>query len=145
MQSKPCVAVTQSSCNASSEVLDLLHLPLIHMQALAFDESVLEIEYDWLILTSKNAVDLFMKYKNKVNNCKIASIGEKTTERIKSYGLSVDFEPSVYTQEGFIDEFNVTQSLKVLYPTSKHARNHLYNYLKENHCMVKKIIVWLRK
>lgn len=139
MQNKPRVAVTQSTFNVASGKLDLLHVPLIQLLPLPFDKSVLHREYDWLVLTSKNAVDIFMAYKDELSVKKIASIGEKTTRHIQKYGLEVDFEPKVFTQEGFIEEFKVSRPYKVLYPTSKHARNKLNDYLLDKNCFVEKI------
>lgn len=139
MRDKPQIAVTQSTFNAESENLDILHVPLIQLLPLSFDKNVLHREYDWLVLTSKNAVDIFMAYKDELSVKNIASIGEKTTKRIEKYGLKVDFEPKVFTQEGFIEEFKVSRPYKVLYPTSKHARNKLNDYLLDKNCFVEKI------
>lgn len=136
---KPCVAVTQNEMNVSSDILELKHYPLIHFETLQFDETVLNRHYDWLLLTSKNAVDLFMPYMDRVSVDKIASIGRKTTSRLNRHGLTVDFESSSYTQEGIIEEFKGLQSDKILYPASKKARPKLYEYLTGQNCEVVKI------
>lgn len=139
MPNKPRVAVTQSTLNAESNMLELLHLPLIKIQPLTFNEDILKKKYDWLVLTSKNAVDILMKHRDKINVDYIASIGEKTSERIRSYGLEIDFEPESYTQEGFIERFDTNGHLEVLYPASKNARSFLKESLESHGISVQKI------
>ena len=67
--------------------------------------------YDWLIFTSQNAVQAFSEkcQRNKINMqalpCKVASVGAKTTALLNKHGLSVHFEPSVFSADVFIQEF----------------------------------------
>lgn len=126
------VLVTQTKLNAESDGFDIVHAPLIKIQPLSFDDDFLDEHYDWVILTSKNAVNLFLPYLAKTRYTKIASIGEKTTELLVEHGYHVDFEPTVYTQEGFIEEFPIDEVDidRVLYPTSRDARNILHDYLE---------------
>ncbi|MGN1401299.1 MAG: uroporphyrinogen-III synthase [Bacillus sp. (in: firmicutes)] len=64
------------------------------------------INYDWLVFTSKNGVDFFfMKDLPFGMLPKLASIGEKTTERMTEWGYTADFEPTKYVAETFIEEF----------------------------------------
>lgn len=128
------VLVTQTKLNADSDEFGIIHAPLIKIQPLAFDDEFLEENYDWVILTSKNAVNLFLPYLEKTRFTKIASIGEKTTELLVKNGYEVDFEPTVYTQEGFIEEFPLDEVdiRRVLYPTSMDARNILHDYLEDH-------------
>ena len=139
------VLVTQTKLNAESDEFDIIHAPLIKIQPLAFDEDFLDEHYDWIILTSKNAVNLFLPYLEKTRFVKIASIGEKTTELLVKNGYKVDFEPSVYTQEGFIEQFPLDDEVdmkRVLYPTSKDARNILHDYLEEHGVEVVKFSIY---
>lgn len=136
---EPCAAVTQSTLNVQSGKLELLHTPLIKLKQLPFDKAALTRDYDWLVLTSKNAVDMLMDYKDQLSVSKIASIGEKTTERLKSYGFEVNFEPATYTQEGFTADFKVSEDLDILYPTSKNARTKLKDFFEDNGCNVTKV------
>lgn len=139
MPSRPKVVITQSTLNDTSDLLDLIHLPMIKIEPIAFDTSIFNHHYDWLILTSKNAVDLFMEYYDRVNIDYIASIGKKTSERLEHYGLQVDFEPESYTQEGFIETFDVSRPVKCLYPTSEKARMNLKHYLESKGSVVELI------
>src|SRR5690625_3504801 len=59
---KKTVLVTQTKLNVTSDRFNVMHAPLISIQPLEVEETFLEHEYDWLILTSKNAVKLFLPY-----------------------------------------------------------------------------------
>lgn len=144
MQNYNNVLVTQTTLNAESDKFNIVHAPLIKIQPLEFDDHFLDEYYDWIILTSKNAVDLFLPYLAKARFTKIASIGEKTTELLMKNGYQVDFEPDVYTQEGFIEEFPLDKVniRRVLYPTSRDARNILHDYLEDNGVEVVKFSIY---
>lgn len=77
-----------------------------------YDHLQLELtkNVDWLIFTSQNGVDFFFnkvkRHKNPVHlRCKIAAVGEKTAERLQKNGLAVDFIPSTYSADVFVNEF----------------------------------------
>lgn len=62
--------------------------------------------YDWLIFTSQNAVDYFIKKIGSMRvEAKIASVGEKTTKALADVGLSVAFSPTIYSADYFVREF----------------------------------------
>lgn len=102
--------------------MNIVHAPLITTKALDFDQTVLQTHYDWLVMTSKNTVKHFLPYFQQVQADKISSIGAKTTEALNHYSIDVDFEPSTYTQEGFIEAFDVREGDKILYPASVQKR-----------------------
>lgn len=141
---KKTVLVTQTKLNVTSDRFNVMHAPLISIQPLDVEEAFLKHEYDWLILTSKNAVKLFLPYMEDLKFSKIGSIGEKTTEVLVNNGYTVDFEPSVYTQEGFIEDFPLHDERveRVLYPTSRAARPHLKDYLESHGVTVDKLSIY---
>ena len=67
--------------------------------------------YDWLIFTSQNAVQAFIEKCQRLGinvhaiTCKVAFVGAKTTELLYKFGLSVHFEPSIFSADVFIQEF----------------------------------------
>lgn len=136
--------VTQTKLNGTSDRFNILHAPLISIQPLDIEEEFLKHDYDWLILTSKNAVKLFLPYMSDLKFTKLASIGEKTTETLVNNGYTVDFEPAVYTQEGFIKDFPLHEEKieRVLYPTSKAARPYLKDYLSAHGVTVDKLSIY---
>ncbi|MFZ6017017.1 MAG: uroporphyrinogen-III C-methyltransferase [Nitrospirota bacterium] len=74
------------------------------------DKSIDKIEtYDWLIFTSKNGVNYFLKRffaKERdirdLKGIKICAIGTKTAEEIKKYGMKVDLIPDEFRAEGLV-------------------------------------------
>lgn len=71
------------------------------------DEAVLNqlFTYDWIIITSKNGVDFFMKKVKKVGMdiktvpAKFAAIGTKTAEALKRYGITVSYIPKRFSAD----------------------------------------------
>ncbi|TWT08997.1 uroporphyrinogen-III synthase [Planomicrobium sp. CPCC 101079] len=60
--------------------------------------------YDWLIFTSRNSAEAFCLLDVPVKR-KIAAVGEKTAEVLRENGYQVDFMPSVYSADRFVEEF----------------------------------------
>jgi uroporphyrinogen III methyltransferase/synthase len=82
----------------------------------SYDELDMSIDkigkYDWLIFTSRNGVKYFLKrYFEKerdvrdLKGLKICTIGTKTAEELKKYGLKVDLIPDEFRAEGLIETF----------------------------------------
>jgi uroporphyrinogen-III synthase len=80
-------------------------------------------DYDWLILTSANAVNSFMNRLAKVGNpdyleaLKLAVVGRKTASVLREYGFRADFVPSDFIADSLVATFpeSVT-GLKLLFP-----------------------------
>lgn len=126
------VIVTQSRLSGvTSNTFSIHHAPIITTKTLPFEENIFDMDYDWLILTSPNAVKHFMSFMARVNYKKLASIGEKTSESLREYGMEVDFEPTGYSQETFMEEFKTDGNECILYPVSLDARPLLYNHLMD--------------
>lgn len=74
--------------------------------------------YDWLIFTSQSSVKAFhskmVKYQLDASffTAKIAVVGIKTANAIKSLGLSVDFIPTIFSADIFVQEFPKAASSK---------------------------------
>lgn len=103
--------------------------------------------YDWVIFTSRMAVESFF---NLVENFhvskwpKIAVIGEKTERIIKSKGLSVHFVPTKFVTEVFTVEFSkiITPGMKVLIPKGNLARKFIYDSLQSKGVQVDELVVY---
>ena len=68
--------------------------------------------YDWLIFTSRNGVKYFFRRffeKERdirdLSGIKICTIGSKTAQEIKKYGIRVDLVPDEFRAEGLIEAF----------------------------------------
>lgn len=141
MKYKPTVFVTGTHSDAVNDNtgLDLWWIPVIKTEPLLFDEHLLAEAFDWIIFTSRNAVEYMEPYLDRVAYKQVASIGTKTSDTLRSHGVEPDFECDVFSQEGFIDKFPVEKHLRVLYPASKNRRPKLESYLIEQHCHVSTI------
>jgi uroporphyrinogen III methyltransferase/synthase len=63
--------------------------------------------YDWLIFTSVNGVDFFLRRFNQLGHevseldeCKVCAIGEATAERLREASIHVDLVPEEFKAEG---------------------------------------------
>lgn len=126
---KPVIVMTQTN-EVHSHLVDIVHKPFIQLKQLHFNEKLLDHSYDWLIFSSKNAVKYFYPYLKNVKVKKVAVIGDKTAEYCNELGISVDFVPRDFSQEGFLDEFKISEQ-HLLLPSSEKARPKLVQQLSK--------------
>jgi len=80
--------------------------------------------FHWLILTSHNAVDCFFqrlqakgKDARSLFGIKIAVVGKKTAESLRSHSLQPDFIPPNFIADSLVDNFpDNLQNCKILFP-----------------------------
>jgi uroporphyrinogen-III synthase/siroheme synthase len=96
-------------------------------------------QYDWIILTSVNAVHFFLDgFKQRgggiaeLANIKIACVGPVTAAAVESRGLSVDLAPTEFTSEGLLNAFAQTslKGIRILLPRAQVARSVLPDSLR---------------
>jgi uroporphyrinogen III methyltransferase/synthase len=101
--------------------------------------------YDWLIFTSTNAVDFFLRrlaYQNRdvsdLDELKVCAIGAATAEKLRAAQVHVDLTPVQSKAEGvfatlseFVDGIDKIRNLNVLLPRAAVARDHLPRALEE--------------
>ena len=132
---KPVIVMTQTN-EVHSHLVDIVHKPFIQLKQLHFNEKLLDHSYDWLIFSSKNAVKYFYPYLKNVKVKKVAVIGDKTAQYCNELGISVDFVPRDFSQEGFLDEFKIREQ-HLLLPSSEKARPKLVQQLSQYNEIVK--------
>jgi len=102
--------------------------------------------YDWLVLTSTNAVEFFLQrivYLNRdvsdLDDLRVCAIGEATADRLRAAQVHVDLVPAVAKAEGvvaalveFVGGAENISGLNVLLPRAAVARDHLPKILEEN-------------
>ena len=132
---KPVIVMTQTN-EVHSHLVDIIHKPFIQLKQLHFNEKLLDHSYDWLIFSSKNAVKYFYPYLKNVQVKKVAVIGDKTAQYCNELGISVDFVPRDFSQEGFLDEFKISEQ-HLLLPSSEKARPKLVQQLSKYNEVVK--------
>ena len=88
--------------------------------------------YDWLILTSTNAVERFLRRVRErrgdlwcLAGVRICAVGPKTRAAIEEAGLAVEFQPSVFRAEGLIAEAGegAWRGRRVLFPRAAEGRD----------------------
>ena len=130
------ILVTRAAGQSSqfSNLLQQQGATVIEMPAIAIvapssweglDEAIAHLlAYDWLILTSANAVEYFFErltIQNKdaraIAGVKIAVVGEKTAQVLKQYGLKPDFIPPEFVADAIASHFpEPLKGKKVLFP-----------------------------
>ncbi|ACA44710.1 uroporphyrinogen-III C-methyltransferase [Clostridium botulinum] len=107
-------------------------------------------EYDYIALTSVNAVKIFFDYLIKENidirniNAKFAAIGPATSEAIKVRGIMPSIKSKHFVAESLFEEMkkHVQSGDKVLVPRSKDARSFLVDALKKEGCIVDEVHIY---
>ena len=88
-------------------------------------------DFNWLVLTSVNAVRFFFQRLNAlgfdaraVGSCKVCAVGPKTAEAIEEYGIRPDLVPPDYKAEAIVSEFakRGISGRSILFPRADRAR-----------------------
>lgn len=104
-------------------------------------------KYDWMIFTSNVTVETFFSFPIDpivFSKIKIAVIGEKTEEALIRKGVSVNFKPSQYMAEGFVEEFipHIPKGANVLIPKGNLAREYISTALEEQGANVDEFVIY---
>lgn len=99
-------------------------------------------DYDWLIFTSKQAVESFFKKYFKIHkslralkSVKVASIGPETAHAIRKNGLRVSLVPKKQSAKGLAQAklFRTTRNLKIFMPQALDARKDFIKTHQKRH------------
>ena len=101
----------------------------------SLDQAIRNIQkYDWIIFTSVNGVDRFLKRFlyvahdiREMKGPKIAAIGAVTASALAERGIKVDLTPDLFVAEKLIDSFKKVEirGRKILFPRAEKAREIL--------------------
>lgn len=115
---------------------EIIYFPTIRIISKVDSDEIREIlsksyEFDYLILTSVNAAEVFNtaveKYKLDLAHCKVAATGSSTAERCRGLGIYVHIIPKEFSANGLIKkfaEFDITNK-RILIPGSSLSREDL--------------------
>jgi uroporphyrinogen III methyltransferase/synthase len=102
--------------------------------------------YDWVILTSTNGVDRFLKRfravkgsRDAILGAKFAAVGSATAEKLAKHGLPPALVPADFRAEGLVDAFRemgAAPGCRVLIPRAEDAREILPDELRAMGCEV---------
>ena len=97
--------------------------------------------FDWLILTSQNAVAIFWEQllgegrdARALAGVKIAAVGPATAGALLEHGITVDVIPERFVAEGLLDQLRAREDVaqsRILYVTAEGARDVLPRGLRE--------------
>jgi len=119
---------------------DVIELPTIRIEPPTdlreFAELVQDAHsYDWIVFTSPNGVDAFFEIffklyddAREIGGARIAAIGPATTQRISSFHLHVDLQPTEFVAEEVVKEFQKVggvENLRILIARAEKARDLL--------------------
>ena len=146
------ILVTRARAQAS-EFADLLEengaqvvqCPTIKIHPVDVDTAYVRSthEYDWIIFTSINAVEIFYerlrengKDARAFGGCKICAVGPKTVDALNRIGINPDFVPSHSGGSVIAAEIEDVNGKKILLPRAKIATDDLPNGLRERGALV---------
>lgn len=106
------------------------------------DEAIARLAgYDWVVLTSTNAVDRFVDRLTRrrgsadaLRQMKVAVVGPSTAERLSELGITPALVPDDFRAEGLVDAFRALHpdsEWRVLVPRAEKAREILPEALRE--------------
>ena len=103
----------------------LVHYPLIEIQAMPFS-IVKPGEYDYILFTSKHAVEHFLMRYEIGENQKIIAIGPYTRSKLELYGYAADICPQEADSDSLYALIKEHTLLNILYPCSNISNNKLH-------------------
>ncbi|MDO8848011.1 MAG: uroporphyrinogen-III synthase [Coriobacteriia bacterium] len=108
--------------------------------------------YDWVILTSANAVDRFLGRmaergiaRSALTGIRIAVVGSATAERLQEHGVTPDLMPADFRGEGLIEAFRAVGAgagVRFLLPRAASAREILPETLRADGAEVDVVAVY---
>jgi len=116
----------------------------------AIDQAIHRLKsYQWLMFTSANAVDYFMKHiaiGHEVCCIPIAVVGSTTAKKLGDWKLSPTLVPERFNAEGLLDAFpSDLTGVRILFPRAESAREILPEELRRRGAIVDVLPVYRTK
>jgi uroporphyrinogen III methyltransferase/synthase len=98
------------------------------------------VSFNWLVLTSVNAVRFFFQRlkilgldTRAIGSCKVCAVGPKTADAIAEHGIRPDLIPSDYKAEAIVAEFAKLEisGQRILFPRADRARDIIPRELEQ--------------
>lgn len=155
------IVVTRARAQASgfAELLEsygahTIQFPTIKIQPIlenhALDKAIARLsDYDWVIFTSVNAVEIFYSQLREIGvdarsfgDARICAVGPKTVEALNRIGILPDFVPSQSRGAAIANEMENLAEKSVLLPCAGIAPEDLPNGLREKGAVVRVVPVY---
>lgn len=146
------ILVTRSRAQASDFAgmleehgAEVIQFPTIEIRPLEIQSSDIPSpnEYDWVIFTSVNAVEIYYQHIQQkgmdtraFGDCKICAVGPKTVAALNCIGINPDFVPSQSRGSVVAAEIGSVDGKKILLPRAKIATADLPNALHSKGALV---------
>ena len=128
---------------------EVIQFPTIKIRPIESVDIPFPDQYDWIIFTSVNAVEIFYEHLRKIGKdtrafgtSKICAVGPKTVEALNRIGVHPDFVPSHSRGSAIAAEIADVQSAKILLPRAKIATADLPNGLRQKGAVVDDIPIY---
>lgn len=122
---------------------EVLQFPTIKIQSIEGANIPFSNEYDWVIFTSVNAVEIFYerlrengKDARALGGSSICAVGAKTVDALNRIGIHPDFVPSHSRGSAIATEIGNVSGKKILLPRAKIATADLPNGLRRKGAQV---------
>jgi uroporphyrinogen III methyltransferase/synthase len=109
------------------------------------DDAIRKVStYDWLLFTSANAVDQFMKRKaDRPCQVRIAVVGSATADKVIEWGFKPSLIPKEFRAEGLLEVFPEKMvGTRILFPRAEVARELLPDELRRRGATVDIVTVY---
>jgi len=107
--------------------------------------------FDWIVFTSTNGVEFFFQRLNAVGldtrsigTVKVAAIGKTTAEKLKTFGVLVDMQPSLESSTGLLEEFKKVsvKGKRILLVRPKVGSSMLLDGLADADAAIEAVVVY---
>ncbi|OON98048.1 MAG: uroporphyrinogen-III C-methyltransferase [Epulopiscium sp. Nele67-Bin005] len=160
------IVVTRSRVNSSNLVQQLQNLGANVLQAptiviqkiennMELDNSITNLlDYNYIIFTSQNAVDIFFARLFEKNldcrylSClKVVVVGDNTKKVLEGYGICADIMPKNFSAKSLCNELatSLKKTDKILFPTAKNPTSTIQTELEKLGCLIDVIPVYETK
>ena len=119
---------------------------------LPVDAAIGELDrFDWLVFASGNAIERFLERVrslhgnlNVLTDVRVAVVGRKSAEKVRSYGLHVDLCPLRHTASDLAEQFAEVNAsgLRVLIPRAEKGRRTIPDALRAQGARVREVVVY---
>jgi uroporphyrinogen-III synthase len=98
--------------------------------------------YDWVIFTSRNAVDAVFRRTPTLRGPRVAAVGTATREALDSRRVKPDLVPAEQRAEGLLQAIGEVRNKRILFPRADIARRTLPDGLKERGAVVDEVVAY---
>jgi uroporphyrinogen III methyltransferase/synthase len=135
-------ALSEKLRELGADVIEMPATQIARLDLTPLRDAIAELSsYDWLIVTSQNAVSIFWeqllgegKDSRALAGLRVAAVGPATTGALLEHGIAVDLIPQRFVAEGLLEMMQTREDVsgkRVLYVTAEGSRDVLPQGLRE--------------